>query len=103
MNRVEEWKAYLAGGLYFSVFAFLSLETQGQQGPVSAEELSSRELGTLSDALASFEVADGFRIEAVAWEPLVVDPVAMAFDEWGRLYVVECETIPSVGLSAWGG
>src|SRR5205085_4735985 len=32
---------------------------------------------------------DGFRIELVASEPLVVDPVAMSFDENGRLYVVE--------------
>ncbi|HJQ81045.1 MAG TPA: PVC-type heme-binding CxxCH protein [Lacipirellulaceae bacterium] len=41
------------------------------------------------EALAAFEVSDGFRIELVAAEPLVVDPVAMAFDERGRLYVVE--------------
>ncbi len=41
------------------------------------------------EALEAFEVADGFRIELVAAEPLVVDPVAMAFDERGRLYVVE--------------
>ena len=37
------------------------------------------------EALASFEVAAGFRIELVAAEPLVVDPVAMAFDEHGGL------------------
>lgn len=41
------------------------------------------------DALATFQIAEGFRIEQVAAEPLVVDPVAMAFDEWGRMYVVE--------------
>jgi putative membrane-bound dehydrogenase-like protein len=41
------------------------------------------------EALASFEIADGFQIELVAAEPLVVDPVAMAFDENGRLFVVE--------------
>jgi putative membrane-bound dehydrogenase-like protein len=41
------------------------------------------------EALASFEVADGFRIELVVAEPLVVDPVAMAFDEHAQLYVVE--------------
>jgi putative membrane-bound dehydrogenase-like protein len=41
------------------------------------------------EAMASFEVAKGFRLEQVAAEPLVVDPVAMAFDEHGRLYVVE--------------
>lgn len=40
-------------------------------------------------ALASFEVVDGFRIEQVAAEPLVTDPVAMAFDERGQLYVIE--------------
>ena len=35
------------------------------------------------------EVADGFRMELVAAEPLVHDPVAVAFDEDGRMYVVE--------------
>ena len=41
------------------------------------------------DALESFEVADGYRIELAAAEPLVVDPIAMAFDAQGRLFVVE--------------
>jgi putative membrane-bound dehydrogenase-like protein len=40
-------------------------------------------------ALETFEIADGFRVEQVAAEPLVIDPVAMAFDEQGRLFVVE--------------
>jgi putative membrane-bound dehydrogenase-like protein len=40
-------------------------------------------------ALASFQVADGFEIQLVAAEPLVTDPIAMAFDENGRLFVVE--------------
>src|SRR5437868_15320140 len=35
-------------------------------------------------AIATFKVKPGFRIEQVAAEPLVVDPVAMAFDENGR-------------------
>ncbi|TWT57544.1 Alpha/beta hydrolase family protein [Thalassoglobus neptunius] len=41
------------------------------------------------EALRSLEVVDGFRIEQVAAEPLVTDPVAMSFDEDGRLFVVE--------------
>ncbi|MDA1048865.1 MAG: c-type cytochrome [Planctomycetota bacterium] len=41
------------------------------------------------DALSTFTIADGFRIEQVAAEPNVVDPIAMAFDENGRLFVVE--------------
>ncbi len=40
-------------------------------------------------SLESAEVAPGFRMELVASEPLVIDPIAMAFDESGRLYVVE--------------
>src|SRR4051812_26899675 len=44
---------------------------------------------SLDEALSSFEVAQGWRIELAAGEPDVVDPVAMAFDESGRLYVVE--------------
>ena len=42
-----------------------------------------------SDALATFSIREGFSIELVAAEPLVVDPIAMAFDENGRLFVVE--------------
>ena len=41
------------------------------------------------EAMNAFEVADGFKIEQTAAEPLVTDPVAMSFDENGRLYVVE--------------
>ncbi|HEV3023313.1 MAG TPA: cytochrome C, partial [Pirellulales bacterium] len=40
-------------------------------------------------ALATFQVQPGFRLEQVAAEPLVADPVAVSFDEDGRLYVVE--------------
>ncbi len=39
--------------------------------------------------LESFRVAPGFRAELVAAEPLVVAPVAVAWDDAGRLYVVE--------------
>jgi mono/diheme cytochrome c family protein/glucose/arabinose dehydrogenase len=41
------------------------------------------------EAQAAFSIAPGFEIELVAAEPLVEDPVAIAWDEYGRLYVVE--------------
>ena len=41
------------------------------------------------DALATFQVHPGFHIEQVAAEPLLNSPVAMAFDDRNRLYVVE--------------
>jgi len=40
-------------------------------------------------ALATFQVQPGFKIEQVAAEPLVTDPVAMSFDAAGRLFVCE--------------
>lgn len=41
------------------------------------------------EALSSFEVHPGFRVELVAAEPFVADPIAIAFDERGRMFVVE--------------
>jgi putative membrane-bound dehydrogenase-like protein len=43
----------------------------------------------IAEALASFQSRPGFRIELVASEPLVRDPIEICFDEDGRLYVVE--------------
>jgi putative membrane-bound dehydrogenase-like protein len=45
-------------------------------------------------AEATFEVQHGFRMELIAAEPLVVDPVDMAYDEDGRAYVVEMRDYP---------
>lgn len=46
------------------------------------------------DALSTFQVADGFKIEMIASEPLVTSPVDMEIDEYGRLYVVEMPGYP---------
>ncbi len=40
-------------------------------------------------AAATFSVRPGFHVELMVAEPLVVSPVAMAFDEDGRLFVIE--------------
>jgi putative membrane-bound dehydrogenase-like protein len=42
-----------------------------------------------AEAVASFEVEPGFALEQAAAEPNIADPVAIDFDEHGRLYVVE--------------
>ena len=42
-----------------------------------------------ANAPAGFHLKPGFRLELVAAEPAVIAPVAMAFDENGRLFVVE--------------
>lgn len=68
------------------------------------EDTSSRESktqGPLSprDEQTTFRIAPGFRIELVASEPDVIDPVAMAFDEEGRLFVAEMHGYPNEGVA----
>ncbi|MDH4090255.1 MAG: c-type cytochrome [Cyclobacteriaceae bacterium] len=50
--------------------------------------------GQAQDALSTFELEPGFKIELVAAEPLITDPVDMEIDEYGRLYVVEMPGYP---------
>lgn len=45
-------------------------------------------------ALENFQLEEGLRIELVVSEPLIVDPVAFAFDEDKRMYVVEDRGYP---------
>lgn len=44
------------------------------------------------EALHTFKIEEGFSIELVASEPLIHDPVAMAFDEKGRIWVAEMQS-----------
>jgi len=46
------------------------------------------------DPLTTFELEPGFKIELIASEPLLGDPVDMEIDEYGRLYVVEMPGYP---------
>jgi putative membrane-bound dehydrogenase-like protein len=47
-----------------------------------------------ADALKTFTLESGFRIESYASEPDIRSPVAMEFDENGRVYVVEAPGYP---------
>ena len=57
--------------------------------PDYAAELPRVPLKEPAEALKEFVVRPGFRVELAAAEPLVRSPVAMDFDEDGRLYVAE--------------
>ncbi|HWB01026.1 MAG TPA: PVC-type heme-binding CxxCH protein, partial [Pirellulales bacterium] len=48
-----------------------------------------------AEALKQFVLPEGLRIELVAAEPEVIDPVALRFDEDGRLWVVEMRDYPN--------
>jgi len=47
-----------------------------------------------ADSLKHLQVAPGLRVELVAAEPDVIDPVSIAFDELGRMWVVEMTDYP---------
>jgi len=47
-----------------------------------------------AEALRCLEVIEGFSVEFVAHEPLVLDPVAAAIDENGLMYVAEDADYP---------
>ncbi len=49
---------------------------------------------TPAEALTTFDIEAGFRIEVFASEPMILDPVAMEFDEHGRVFVVEMPGYP---------
>ncbi|QDU76384.1 Neutral/alkaline non-lysosomal ceramidase [Bremerella volcania] len=54
-----------------------------------------------AEQLKTFQVEPGFRLELVAAEPLVMDPVAVAFDAQGRMFVAEYGDYP-IGPSEEG-
>jgi putative membrane-bound dehydrogenase-like protein len=49
---------------------------------------------TPDQAIATFRLDPGLKIECVASEPMVVNPVAVAWDEKGRMFVVEDRGYP---------
>jgi putative membrane-bound dehydrogenase-like protein len=63
--------------------------------PLAAEEPDySEELPRIAPtppdrAIKTFQVQEGYKIEQVAAEPLVASPVAICWDEQGRMFVVE--------------
>lgn len=47
------------------------------------------------DAAKAMTLPEGFKVTLFAGEPDVVQPIAMAFDDRGRLWVVECLSYPN--------
>src|SRR4051812_6233711 len=79
----------LAGAL-----ALVCQVTVWAQQPSTAEPFKPPTAVQSSNLLGGLQVKRGFRIELVASSSLVSSPVAMAFDENGRLFVVEMRDYP---------
>ena len=70
--------------LFASLFIAGSLEVSAIDAPLTPEQ-----------SIASFKLDPGLKIECVASEPMVVSPVAVAWDDRGRMYVVEDRGYPT--------
>ena len=74
-------------------FAFLSLRSTAEEQNL-AELMPRIPSKSIAEAIQSFKLEHGFSLELVAAEPDVVDPIDAAFDERGRMYVVEMNDYP---------
>jgi mono/diheme cytochrome c family protein/glucose/arabinose dehydrogenase len=80
------WVGLVAVAAWLAGVGRDNAETTEAAGPESSPVLSP------SEALAVFDLEDGFTISLFASEPMIEDPVAMAFDADGRLFVVEMQS-----------
>jgi len=65
------------------------VQGEAQPDPLPAEAIPPAPVLSPDEALERFRVPDGVLVELVAAEPLVHEPVHVAFDARGRLWVVE--------------
>lgn len=70
-----------------SLLFFSNCKDQSSQGTFSSSV-------SPAEALSTFEVPSGFKIELIAAEPMISDPVDMEIDEYGNMYVVEMHGYP---------
>jgi putative membrane-bound dehydrogenase-like protein len=66
-----------------------SLSALGAEPVITAQDLPRIPAVEPEDALKTFHFKPGFHLELVASEPNVSSPVALSFDEQGRMFVVE--------------
>lgn len=67
----------------------LTLPLSAAEPELTAQDLPRLKPTEPADVLKTFSVRPGFHLELAAHEPQVVSPVALDFDEDGRMFVVE--------------
>jgi len=82
-------------------------DVKGEKQPPLPEEILKRTppspVVPPEKAIGTLKIAAGFRIEQIAAEPLVADPIAFSFDPDGRLYVIELRGfMPSIDAKGEG-
>ncbi|MER3417158.1 MAG: dehydrogenase [Gemmataceae bacterium] len=94
------WRVIFVTGLaaFLVCRAPLSLTNRAQERKNERSHAAKASPLEPHEEAQTFRLLPGLRIELVACEPQVIDPVAMTFDEAGRLYVVEMPSYPNGGI-----
>ncbi|MFT5526046.1 MAG: putative membrane-bound dehydrogenase-like protein [Pirellulaceae bacterium] len=79
---------HLCGICFLTILAVAAVDAQDAKEATRPAALSPQR------SLSEIVLPAGFEIELVASEPNVIDPVAIRFDEYGRLWVVEMRDYP---------
>ncbi len=88
-SSIHRFGSVLLCAHLWALFLFVPDSFAALTPEVSTNDLPRFPAVEATNALATFQVKRGFKLELVAAEPLVRDPVASAFDENGRMFVVE--------------
>jgi putative membrane-bound dehydrogenase-like protein len=84
---MTRWLLSLAVGLCLAATACAQKKFDNRQA-------SGQPYLTPAETVAKFQLPPGFRASVFAAEPLLVNPIAMTFDERGRCWVIECFEYP---------
>jgi putative membrane-bound dehydrogenase-like protein len=91
---------WLAGGIALVLIGVAGWAASAQEGlqkpaeiPHNQEQLPGPPLSP-AEAIRRMTVPDGFSVDLVAAEPDIVNPVAMTFDERGRIWITESLEYP---------
>ncbi len=79
---------------FIIIIAITSVSCQNSSDTFKTDSKRTNAPVRPEEALSTFELEPGFKIELLASEPLISDPVDMEIDEYGRMYVVEMHGYP---------
>ena len=91
------FKSSLSIGIALQLTSILALAQQGDKEghdmapPPAHWKIPAAPVVSPADAPATFALEEGFELELVAAEPMIHDPVALAFDGNGRIWVAEMQ------------
>ena len=91
ITTLAKWRTETVPYLFFLALALMPVGASGNDAEPfykTIETPPAPEL-TPTQAMETFVIAPGFEVTLVAAEPLVEDPVAITWDEFGLMYVVE--------------